>query len=121
MPVTEIKSQDDYEKLPKKYKVVIINANASWAGPCKAMSPVYERLSNQIPYNPEYFAIAKLDIDEVSDLAEKLDVPVIPFYMAYEDGKRKDNILMPGLSTLQKFLISWSDKAHELGKEPEKR
>lgn len=29
MPVTEIKSQDDYEKLLKKYKVVIINANAS--------------------------------------------------------------------------------------------
>ncbi|EWY82759.1 hypothetical protein FOYG_14852 [Fusarium oxysporum NRRL 32931] len=100
MPVTEIKSQDDYEKLLKKYKVVIINANASWA---------------------EYFAIAKFDIDEVSDLAEKLDVPGIPFYMAYEDGKRKDNILMPSLSTLQKFLISWSDKAHELGKEPEKK
>ncbi|EWZ85187.1 hypothetical protein NW765_006834 [Fusarium oxysporum] len=37
MPVTEIRSQDDYEKLLKKYKVVIINANASWAGPCKAM------------------------------------------------------------------------------------
>ncbi|TXB95713.1 hypothetical protein FocTR4_00016488 [Fusarium oxysporum f. sp. cubense] len=47
MPVTEIKSQDDYEKLLKKYKVVIINAYASWAGPCKAMSPIYERLSNQ--------------------------------------------------------------------------
>ncbi|KAL9564293.1 hypothetical protein ACKAV7_011484 [Fusarium commune] len=101
MPVTEIKSQDDYENLLKKYKVVIINANASWAGPCKAMSPIYDRLSNQIPYNPKYFALAKLDIDEVSDLAEKLDVQGVP--------------------TLQKFLISWSDKAHELGKEPEKK
>ncbi|KAH7151013.1 hypothetical protein DER46DRAFT_628901 [Fusarium sp. MPI-SDFR-AT-0072] len=111
MPVTEIKSQDDYENLLKKYKVVIINANASWAGPCKAMSPIYDRLSNQIPYNPKYFALAKLDIDEVSDLAEKLDVQGVP----------KDNILMPGPSTLQKFLISWSDKAHELGKEPEKK
>ncbi|TVY74941.1 Thioredoxin [Fusarium oxysporum f. sp. cubense] len=121
MPVTEIKSQDDYEKLLKKYKVVIINANASWAGPCKAMSPIYDRLSNQIPYNPEYFALAKLDIDEVYDLAEKLGVHGVPFFMAYEDGKRKDNILMPSPSTLQKFLISWSDKAHELGKEPEKR
>ncbi|EXM16155.1 Thioredoxin domain [Fusarium oxysporum f. sp. vasinfectum] len=121
MPVTEIKSQDDYEKLLKEYKVVIINANASWAGPCKVMSPIYERLSNQIPYNPKYFALAKLDIDEVSDLAEKLDVPGIPFYVAYENGKRKDDIYMPGLSTLEKFLISWSDKAHELGKEPEKK
>ncbi|EXL98288.1 hypothetical protein NOF04DRAFT_6698 [Fusarium oxysporum II5] len=83
--------------------------------------PYLREALQPIPYNPEYFAITKLGIDKVSDLAEKLDVPGIPFYLAYEDGKRKDNILMPGLSTLQKFLISWSDKAHELGKEPEKR
>ncbi|KAF5650641.1 thioredoxin [Fusarium sp. NRRL 25303] len=117
MPVTEIKSQEDYERLLKKYKVVIINANASWAGPCKAMSPIYDRLSNQIPYNPELFVLAKLDIDDVPDLAEKLDVQGVPFFMIYENGKRKENFLMPNPTTLQKFLISWSDKAHELGKQ----
>ncbi|CVL06703.1 related to thioredoxin [Fusarium mangiferae] len=117
MPVTEIKSQEDYERLLKKYKVVIINANASWAGPCKAMSPIYERLSNQIPYNPELLVLAKLDIDDVPDLAEKLDVQGVPFFMIYENGKRKENFLMPSPTTLQKFLITWSDKAHELGKQ----
>ncbi|KAF4954339.1 hypothetical protein FGADI_5362 [Fusarium gaditjirri] len=120
MPVTEIKSQDDYDTLLKKYKVVIINANASWAGPCKAMSPIYDRLSNQILYNPEYLLLAKLDIDDVSDLADKLDVQGVPFFMAYENGKRKDSIMMPSPNALQKFLVSWSDKAHELEKEPEK-
>ncbi|KAG9498154.1 hypothetical protein J7337_011049 [Fusarium musae] len=99
MPVTEIKSQDDYEKLIKKYKVVIINA-----------------LSNQIPYNSELFVLAKLDIGDAPDLAEKLDVQGVPFFMAYENGIRKDSVMMPSQSTLQKLLISWSDKAHELGK-----
>ncbi|KAF5694698.1 thioredoxin [Fusarium denticulatum] len=116
MPVTEIKGQDDYEKLIKKYKVVIINANASWAGPSKVLSPIYDRLSNQIPYNPEYFVLARFDIDEAPDLAEKLDIQGVPFFIAYENGKRKDSVLMPSPSKLEQFLISWSDKAHELGK-----
>ncbi|KAI1054068.1 hypothetical protein LB505_013807 [Fusarium chuoi] len=116
MPVTEIKSQEDYENLLKKYKVVIINANASWAGPCKVISPIYDKLSNQLSYHPELFVLARLDIDEVPDLAEKLDVQGVPFFMIYENGKRKENFLMPSPSTLQKFLVSWSDKAHELGK-----
>ncbi|KAF5722698.1 thioredoxin [Fusarium mundagurra] len=116
MPVTEIKSEDDYEKLIKKYKVVIINAYTSWASLCKTMSPIYERLSNQIPYNPELFVLARLDIGDAPELAEKLDVQGVPFFMAYENGIRKDSVMMPSQSTLQKFLISWSDKAHELGK-----
>ncbi|KAF5710114.1 thioredoxin [Fusarium globosum] len=117
MPVTEIKSQEDYGKLLKNYKVVIINANASWAGPCKVISPIYDKLSNQIPYNPELFILARLDIDDVPDLAEKLDIQSVPVFMIYENGKRKENLLMPSPTTLQKFLISWSDKAHELGKQ----
>ncbi|KAF4419906.1 thioredoxin M-type [Fusarium acutatum] len=116
MPVTEIKSEDDYEKLIRKYKVVIINANASWAGPCKTMSPIYDRLSNQIPYKPEIFALARLDIGDAPDLAEKLGVQGVPFFMAYENGTRKDSVMMPSQSTLQEFLILWADKAHGLGK-----
>ncbi|KAG5753135.1 hypothetical protein H9Q69_008487 [Fusarium xylarioides] len=100
MPVTEIKSQEDYEKLIKKYKVVIINA-----------------LSNQIPYYPELFVLARLDISDALDLAEKLDVQSVPFFMAYENGEREDSVMMPSQSTLQKFLISWADKAHELGEQ----
>jgi thioredoxin 1 len=111
MPVTETKSLGECEELIKKFRIVIINACVSWAGPCKTISPIYDKLSNQIPYNPKYFVLAKLDIDEVPDLAEKLDVPGVPFFMAYEDRKRKDNVLMPSPSSLQKFLISWSDKA----------
>ncbi|KAF5566239.1 hypothetical protein FNAPI_1238 [Fusarium napiforme] len=116
MPVTEIKSQEDYENLIKKYKVVIINAYTSWASLSKTTNPIYDRLSNQIPYNPELFVLARLDVGDAPDLAEKLDVQGVPFFMAFENGIRKDSVMTPSQSTLQKFLISWSDKAHELGK-----
>ncbi|KAF5606505.1 thioredoxin M-type [Fusarium subglutinans] len=116
MPVTEIKSQDDYDKLLKKYKVVIINAEASWAGSSKVLSPIYKRLSNQIPYNPEYFVLARFDVDDVLDLAEKLVIQGVPFFIAYENGERKDSVLMPSPTKLEKFLTDWSDKAHEIGK-----
>ncbi|KAF5592400.1 hypothetical protein FPCIR_5721 [Fusarium pseudocircinatum] len=117
MTVTEIKSEDDYEKLIKKYKVVIVNAYTSWASLSKTMSPIYNRLSNQISYNPESLVLARLHIGDAPDLAEKLDVQGVPFFMAYENGIRKDSVMMLSQSTLQKFLICWSDKAHDLGKQ----
>ncbi|KAF5571037.1 phenol 2-monooxygenase [Fusarium phyllophilum] len=95
MPVTEIKSQEGYEKLLKKYKVVIINAYASWASLSKTTSPIYDRLSKQIPYNPGLFVLARLDVGDAPDLAEKLDIQGVPFFMAYENGERKDSAMMP--------------------------
>ncbi|KAF5254916.1 hypothetical protein FANTH_412 [Fusarium anthophilum] len=116
MPVTEIKTQNDYEKLIKKYRVVIINAQASWAGPSKVLSPIYDRLSNQIRYNPEWFSLARFDIEDAPDLGEKLDIQGVPFFIAYENGERKASVLMPSPSKLEKFLNDWSDRAHEIGK-----
>ncbi|KAF4342080.1 hypothetical protein FBEOM_4011 [Fusarium beomiforme] len=113
MTVTEIKSKDGYQQLIKNYKLVIINAYVSWAGPSITISPHFEKLSNQMPYNPKKLVFAKLNIDELPDLADEIGVQSVPTFFVYRDGVKKETILMPSPERLKKMVIACIDQANE--------
>ena len=65
-------------------KVALLDIFATWCGPCKAIAPIVEELSEELAGQLEFF---KADADENSELAKKLRVMSIPNLILFKEGK----------------------------------
>lgn len=61
---------------------VLVDAWASWCGPCRQFAPVYEQVSEQHPD----VTFAKLDTEANQQVAAALEIQAIPTLMAFRDG-----------------------------------
>lgn len=63
--------------------IVLLDIKTEWCGPCKAMSPIVEQLSNEY----DNVKIGKLDADENKETTLELGVRSIPTILIYKNGE----------------------------------
>lgn len=69
-------------------KAVFVDFFATWCGPCRAIAPKYEELSNT--YSHALFL--KVDVDELDDIAQEQGVSAMPTFMCFKDKQKKEEI-----------------------------
>lgn len=79
-----LNSQNFDTEVIKSNKPVIVDVYATWCGPCKMMTPVFEELAKELASK---YKFAKLNIDEERDLAVQYNVSSIPAFLFIKDGK----------------------------------
>jgi len=63
---------------------ILMDAYATWCGPCMKIAPLFDQLSNDINYN-DYVLFTKLDVDTAKDVASLLNITQIPsFFLFYK-------------------------------------
>ena len=62
---------------------ILVDFFATWCGPCNMLSPILENISN----TRADFNIAKVNIDELRDLAIDYEVEVVPTLLILKNGK----------------------------------
>ncbi|XP_019878656.1 thioredoxin, mitochondrial-like [Aethina tumida] len=100
------KVQDDkdfLEKVENSKDPVIVDFFATWCGPCKALEP---RLENVLAQKKGDITLAKVDIDNLGELAAKYDVSTIPALVVFRNGKVEERLV--GLQDEDK-LNNWID------------
>ena len=65
-------------------KIAFLDVFATWCGPCKAVAPIVEELSEEFAGKVEFF---KADSDENQELAKKFRVMSIPNMLILKEGK----------------------------------
>jgi len=79
-----VQDQEDFQKRVLKSTVpIIVDFHAKWCGPCKIIGPRLESLATK---HLDKFHLAKVDIDNVPELAEEFNVTAVPSVMAVKDG-----------------------------------
>jgi thioredoxin 1 len=74
------------EKVLKSDKPVIVDFWASWCGPCQMMAKVIDAIAEE----RDDIAVAKVNVDEESALAQKYRVTSIPMIALFEGGVLKE-------------------------------
>ncbi len=71
------------EEVLKSDTPVLVDYWAEWCGPCKAIAPVLEEISDE--YEGK-LVIAKMDVDDNQQTPQKYVVRGIPTLMIFRDG-----------------------------------
>jgi thioredoxin 1 len=69
---------------------IVVDFYADWCGPCKAVSPIIESLSNEYDGRVNF---AKVDTDLNQVLAANYDIMSIPTVIIFKDGRIVDKII----------------------------
>lgn len=78
-------SFDDYlNKIKANSKLVLVDFNAVWCGPCKILKPI---LSRVIKSNTEKVELMEIDVDKNATVANTMNVRGIPLLILYKQGK----------------------------------
>ena len=78
----------EYENVIKEGKVVI-DCYAPWCGPCKMISPIIDKLSEEIT-NTKFY---KINVDNAEKITSEYQIMSIPTILIFENGKLIDKIV----------------------------
>lgn len=80
----KILNGSELEKYANENNIVLIDFYASWCGPCVMQSKILEEYDK---VKPNCVAIAKINVDEEMDLAEKYEIIAVPTLCVFKEGK----------------------------------
>jgi thioredoxin 1 len=69
---------------------VLVDFYADWCGPCHAIAPTIEALSNEFDGKVKF---VKVDVDANQGVASRYEIMSIPTIMLFENGKVEDSIV----------------------------
>lgn len=84
MKAIELTSANFDQTLADAKVPVLVDFHATWCGPCKMLAPVLE----QVAAAREGDAIvAKVDIDQAGDIAQRFRITSVPTLIVFKDGQ----------------------------------
>jgi thioredoxin 1 len=88
--VIEVTDQNFKEEVIRSDIPTEVDFWAPWCGPCKMITPIYDKLSED--YEGK-FKFCKINVDENPDTAMKYQIMSIPMQIFFANGQQVDSIL----------------------------
>ncbi|PNP75554.1 hypothetical protein FNYG_10963 [Fusarium nygamai] len=104
LAVQDIKTTKEFKDLVSTTdKAVLIDCFATWCGPCKAISPILNKLSEEKALS-DSIQFVKFDVDELPDLTAELGVRAMPTFFVFKNGSKVDELVGANPQALQSML-----------------
>ncbi|KAI0095015.1 thioredoxin [Irpex rosettiformis] len=84
MPVTPVSDLAKFHEIIGQNKVTIFDFWATWCGPCRVISPIFEKFSEQFTTIEFY----KVDVDNATDISEEVGVRAMPTFVVFKNGTK---------------------------------
>ncbi len=86
MDIVHLSKDNFEEEVMQSDLPVLVDFWATWCGPCQMLGPVLEEIALEV----DDVKIAKVNVDENQELAQKYGVMSIPMLALIKDGKVVD-------------------------------
>jgi thioredoxin 1 len=95
-----IEKAEDFRTAIKSEKLSVVDAYATWCGPCKAIAP------KLVEYSKKYEGanFLKLDVDDLSELAAELGIRAMPTFLFFKNGERVDEVVGADPAKLERTI-----------------
>ncbi|KAG8719999.1 hypothetical protein FRC08_001435 [Ceratobasidium sp. 394] len=109
MGVTPITSLDQFNQLVDGEQPIIVDFWATWCGPCRQISPLFEQHSA----TTENVGFYKVDVDEQPDIAEKVGIRSMPTFTAFHKGQKIEEMSGAFPAKLENLVKTTAARANE--------
>ena len=82
--IQKLQEQNFNEAISNTKGPVLVDFWAEWCGPCKVMNPVLENLAGELDGS---LSIAKLNVDDSPEIAQRYNVRGIPTLILFNNGE----------------------------------
>ncbi|WVQ83935.1 thioredoxin [Cryptococcus sp. DSM 104549] len=89
--ITEIQSTNEFDGIVRSLppsQLLVIDFHAVWCGPCHAIAPVLEQLSNTY----KHVKFVKIDVDKQQDLARRFRITAMPTFKFLKAGREIEEL-----------------------------
>ena len=88
--ITRVNDGEFETEVLKSNVPVLVDFYADWCGPCHAIAPTIEALSNEFEGKVKF---VKVDVDANQEIASRYEIMSIPTIVLFENGKVEDSIV----------------------------
>lgn len=95
---TFIQDETEFDSLLASESLLVVDCTATWCGPCKLISPLIDRLSDEYGDRAKVF---KLDLDANKPVAKRFAIKSIPAVMFFQQGELRETLV--GVKPYEEF------------------
>ena len=88
--IIHIGSDEAFDKLISGDTPVLVDFWATWCGPCRMIAPIVEEIADEYAGK---VVVAKVDVDEQGELAQRYRIMNIPTLMLFRQGQLVDKAI----------------------------
>lgn len=93
---------EQFKELINGNKPVIIDFWATWCGPCRVISPIFEKLSDEPAYGDVGFY--KVDVDENALISQEVGIRAMPTFVLFRNGIKIGEVVGANPQGLENFV-----------------
>ncbi len=87
---------------------VVVDFYATWCPPCRALSPILDRLAQEFDGQIRF---VKINSDEEPELADRYQITSLPTVLLFEDGEARGQFSgLPPEAQLRQQLRQWLEQ-----------
>jgi len=102
MPVEVVNSVDQFREIINGGDTVVFDFWATWCGPCRTMSPIFEELSEKKSGVKFY----KVDTDEQQEIIQEAGLRAMPTFIAWRKGEKIGDVVGANPGGLESLISS---------------